>query len=226
VRREASRRVLVVGVGGIGSPAALALSGERIDSLALCDGDAVALENLPRQVLFEDSDVGAPKVAAAAARLRALRTGLAVEEIPTPFRPGRDAALLERFDVVIDGTDRIETKLALHADALGKGVAIAVGAALGLEGHAMLVAPGGRPCYRCHFRDEPPPGAGLVCAEAGVWPVLPGLVGGLLSRLAMAYLLGGPAGCAGRLFVADVARGRFRERRVDADPGCPACGAL
>jgi adenylyltransferase/sulfurtransferase len=215
-------RVLVVGAGGIGAPAAIALALEPIALLALVDPDVVAADNLPRQVLYEDDDVGRPKVDAARERLAARAPGLEIEAIAAAWKPG-DSALLERFDVIVDGTDRIETKLALHGAALAARRPLALGAALGLEGHAMLVRPGGRPCYRCHFRDDPPAG-GPSCAVEGVWPPLPGLVGALLSRLAMAYLLGQADGCAGRLLVVDAERGRFRERPVEADPGCPACG--
>jgi molybdopterin/thiamine biosynthesis adenylyltransferase len=218
------RRVLVIGIGGIGGPAAMALATEPIDALALCDADVVSLENLPRQVLFADEDVGRRKVDAARERLGAIRPGCPLETIPEPWREG-DTALLSRFDVVIDGTDRLETKLALHRAALEARVALAIGAALGTEGHALLVAPGGMPCYRCYFRDDPPGGGGGTCATDGVWPPLPGLVGGLLSRLAMAYLLGEADRWAGRLCVVDALSSRFRERRVVPDPTCPECGA-
>lgn len=220
----ARRSALVVGVGGIGGPAAMALAAEGIAAIGLCDPDVVALDNLPRQVLFADADVGRRKVDAAAERLSALRPDLRVERFATAFTAA-DRGMLERYDVVLDGTDRLETKLLLHDAAVDARVPIAVGAALAFEGHALLVPAGGKPCYRCYFRDEPSRGAALTCSSEGVWPPLPGLVGALLSRLAIAYLLGNASQWSGRLHVIDAERSRFRERRVEPAADCPACGA-
>jgi molybdopterin/thiamine biosynthesis adenylyltransferase len=223
-RRHA--RVLLVGVGGLGCPAALVLARAGVGVLGLCDDDMVERSNLHRQILFSDGDVGTPKLDAAA---RALRSGEA-EHRPelrlhrTRLLPDNALSIVREYDLVLEGADNFATKfLAADACALAR-VPVVHASAVRWIGTALAVGAGGSPCYRCLFEDVLPPDQAPSCADAGVMGPVVGVVAAAQADLALALLDGLPV--AGDLVTydgrADVLRRRTIARRVD----CPLCGLV
>jgi len=218
----ADARVLVIGVGALGAPAARVLAEAGVGTLGLVDPDVVESSNLHRQLLYDDADVGAAKVDVAARRLRALAPGLRVETWRA--RAGADdAALLHRFDVVLDGTDSIAAKFAVNDAAVAAGVALVHAGVLGFRAQLMTVLPRRTPCYRCVFEAPPPPGDVPSCTEAGVLGPVPSLTAAWQAAEAL-RLLGGLAPLwAGRLLAFDLLAGGARTVPLAFDPRCPAC---
>lgn len=223
------KRVVVVGVGGLGSPAAIVLARAGVGTLVLCDDDEVAATNLHRQILFDASDVGRSKTVAAAERLRTWapagnRDTLCIETGAGRFLPETAAEILRGADLVVEGSDNFATKF-LVADACGlAGVPVVHAGAVRWHGTALAVAAGGAPCYRCLFEDLPGPDDDAPnCAEAGVIGPMVGVVAALQADLALA-LLDGVRDVAGVLVSFDGKTGDLRRRRISARPGCALCG--
>jgi molybdopterin/thiamine biosynthesis adenylyltransferase len=224
VTELAEKRVLLVGVGGLGSPAAIALASAGVGTIGLADDDEVEETNLHRQILFGEADVGTKKTAAAARaipRWAATATPRVVVH-DTRLLPTNAVDLVLGYDVVVEGSDNFATKF-LVADACGiAGVAVVHGAAVRWHGTALAVAARGRPCYRCLFEDLPrehAPG----CAEAGVLGPVVGVIGAVQADLAIALLSGKPAG--GTLVTFDGKTDVMRRRVIAARPGCDLCGS-
>jgi adenylyltransferase/sulfurtransferase len=216
-----ARSALVVGVGGLGCPAAMALARAGIATLGLCDDDVVDRSNLHRQILFDDSDVGSPKVEAAARALSRSAPSLTVRAHPTRLLPENAIALVSEYDVVLEGSDNFATKfLAADACALA-GVPVIHASAVRWVGTVLAIAGRGRPCYRCLFEDLPQDGA-PNCAEAGVMGPVVGWTAAAQVDLALSILEGESAG--GTLVSID-GRGSSTRRRVVAPrPDCALCG--
>jgi len=217
-----SLRVLVVGAGGLGCPAALALGGAGVGTLVLADDDEVDVHNLHRQVLYTAKDVGAPKVEAAKAELarRFPRTTVLVHA--TRFLPTTAARLLSEVDLVVEGADNFATKF-LVADAChAHGVPVVHGAALRWNGTVLSVARGGGPCYRCVFEDLPP-GPAPSCATAGVMGPVCGVVGALMAEAALGLAREARAE-AGVLRSFDGKTLTLRAHRLARRPACTLCG--
>jgi adenylyltransferase/sulfurtransferase len=214
-------RVLLVGVGGLGCPAALALARSDIAGLGLCDDDRVEQTNLHRQILFQAADVGIPKVEAAVVALRKIRPDLPVYSHPTRLLPDNAVALVREYDVVLEGSDNFATKfLAADACALA-GVPIVHASAVRWIGTALAVGVRGRPCYRCLFEDIPT-GDSPNCAEAGVMGPVAGVVAAAQVDLALALARGQPVG--GQLVTFDGWHDVFRRRTVVRRDDCTLCG--
>ncbi len=222
--RRRGATVLLVGVGGLGCPAAYALARAGIGTLRIVDDDAVELGNLHRQILFDEATVGRPKVGAAAAALGALEPGLKVDAREGRFVPETAVELLAGVDVVVEGSDNFATKF-LVADACAMArVPVVHGAAVRTYGTAFAVAPGGAPCYRCLFEDIPHEHA-PNCAEAGVLGPVVGVVGALQADLALRIVDGAGELAFGSFASYDGLRDVLRRHRVAARPGCALCGA-
>jgi molybdopterin-synthase adenylyltransferase len=219
-------RVLIVGAGGLGSPAALYLAAAGVGRITLVDPDAVALSNLHRQILYGDEDVGAPKVAAAASGLRARSPHLSVEGRAERLDVTNAEARFAGHDVVLDGTDDFETRFLCNDTAVRMGVPLVHGAVLRWSGQVTVVGPGDGGCFRCLFEAPPPPGEVPPCSEAGVVGAVAGVVGSVMAVEALKVLLGiGPDDLlAGRLWTFDGRRGTSRTVPLPKNPGCPACG--
>jgi molybdopterin/thiamine biosynthesis adenylyltransferase len=214
-------RVLMIGMGGLGCPASMALARAGIGTLALADDDDVDLSNLHRQILYAESSVGNPKVDEAAAALLRLAPGLVVERIGSRILPENARALVSGFDAVVEGSDNFATKF-MAADACAQeGVAIVHGAAVRWIGTALAVGPRGRPCYRCVFEDIPS-GAQAGCNDAGVMGPMVGVVGALMADLAIGLVDGRDV--AGSLVTYDGRTDALRRRTVAARPACALCG--
>ncbi len=218
----AAGRVLIVGLGGLGCPAARAVAAAGVGRLGLVDGDRVERSNLPRQTLYTDADLGERKVAVAAAALVHLQPQLEVATYPGRWPDHTPADLLGRYHVVIDGTDRATTKLALHDACLAAGVAYCFGGAVGWQGQWMAILPGETPCLRCAFGPTDGEDAGGTCADLGVLAPVVGLVGCQQALAAIRILLGRPP--APGLTTYDGRRQRTHTVELSRDPNCPGCG--
>lgn len=215
-------RVLVVGAGGLGCPAALALAGAGVGTLALADDDEVDAHNLHRQLLYRRADVGAPKVDAAKSELERRFPGLRVVAHATRFLPSTAEALLAEVDVVVEGADNFATKF-LVADACARYQRPVVhGAALRWNGTVLAVSASRRPCYRCVFEDIPP-GPAPSCATAGVMGPVCGVVGALMAEAAL-RLARVPSEEAGVLRSFDGKALETRTARMRARRSCRLCG--
>ncbi len=221
--RLKAARVLIVGAGGLGSPAALYLAAAGVGTLGILDCDRVDLSNLQRQVLFDTSMVGMPKATAAAARLARLNPGVNLEPHDLELRAANAPGLIARYQLVIDGSDRLATRYVVN-DACVLGARALVSAAIHrFEGQLFSYVPGKGPCYRCLFADARD---GLVanCATAGVLGVLPGVMGTLQATEAIKLITGVGEPLTGRLLVYDALALRFEEFRLRRRSDCAACG--
>jgi adenylyltransferase/sulfurtransferase len=214
--------VLAVGAGGLGSPALSVLVQSGLRKLTLIDDDQVALSNLQRQTLYDDADVGRPKVEAAAERLRALAPqDLAIERIQARLNPENAHTLISGHALVLEGADNYATKF-LAADAARlAGVPIVQAGAVRFSGWALASSPAGGPCLRCVFEDIPR-GRADTCAVSGVLGPVVGVLGALEAALAI-RILRGDVRAAGVLWSYEALPGKLRRRRVHARPGCPLC---
>ena len=223
-RRLKGARVLCVGAGGLGSPAALYLAAAGVGTLGLVDFDVVDFSNLQRQIIHGTADVGKSKLESAQARIEALNPEVRVETFEARFSKANGKMLVEAFDVIVDGTDNFPARYLVNDACVLYGKPNAWGSIFRFEGQAAVFAARGGPCYRC-LHPEPPP-AGLVpsCAEAGVLGVLPGIIGTIQATEAIKLILGIGDPLIGRLIVYDALRMRFRELKLPKDPACPVCG--
>ncbi|XP_063234110.1 adenylyltransferase and sulfurtransferase MOCS3 [Bacillus rossius redtenbacheri] len=217
--------VLVVGVGGLGCPAALYLAGAGVGRIGLVDYDCVELSNLHRQVLHSEASLGQPKVQSAADSLRRLNGAVRVDCVRTVLDGAGAPAVLAGYDVVLDATDNAPTRYLLSDACVLAGVPLVSGSALQLEGQLTVYGHDGGPCYRCLFPEPPPPGAVTSCGDGGVLGVVPGTIGVLQALEAIKLVLGLPGVLSGRLLVFDAADCSFRSIRLRGrSAGCAACG--
>ena len=223
---EASR-VLLVGAGGLGSPAAYYLAAAGVGTLRIADDDVVDRSNLQRQILHTEARIGVPKVESAAAALAALNPRTAIEAVRERVTSDNVERLLDGVDVVVDGADNFPVRYLLNDACVKLGKPLVYGAVHRFEGQASVFDAGrhrgSAPCYRCLFPEPPPPEAAPNCAEAGVLGVLPGVIGLLQATEAIKLLLGLGETLRGRLLQFDALGMRFRETRLAADPQCPVC---
>jgi adenylyltransferase/sulfurtransferase len=224
-RRLERARALLIGVGGLGSPAALALARAGIGELGLVDADVVEISNLHRQPLYGDADVARAKVDVARERLRELVPALRVSTWRERFPDGGAADALPRFDVVLDGTDTAAAKFAVNDAAVAAGVPLVHAGVLGFRAQIMTVLPGATACFRCLFEDAPLPGEVPSCEEAGILGPTAALAGALVAAEAVRIVTGTGASYADRLLVIDTLGGRHRAVPIARRPHCPTCGS-
>jgi sulfur-carrier protein adenylyltransferase/sulfurtransferase len=223
-RRLKRARVLLIGAGGLGSPAALYLAAAGVGTLGIVDFDIVDATNLQRQLLHGTSDVGRPKTDSARDRLHEVNPHVRVEAVAERLGAGNALDLFREYEVVVDGSDNFPTRYLANDACVLTGRPYVYGSVFRWEGqNSVFAAPGG-PCYRCLFAEPPPPGLVPSCAEAGVLGVLPGIVGSVQALEAIKLLLGVGDTLAGRLLLFDAMRLRFREMQLRRDPDCPLCG--
>lgn len=223
-RRLKGARVLLVGAGGLGSPLALYLAAAGVGHIGLVDFDVVDVTNLQRQVLHGTTDVGRPKLASARDRIADVNPHVHVETYETHLTSANALEILRGYDVVADGTDNFPTRYLVNDACVLLGIPNVYGSIFRFEGQASVFATPDGPCYRCLFREPPPPGLVPSCAEGGVLGVLPGLVGTVQATEVIKLLLGTGEPLIGRLLLIDALRMRFRTLALRRDPECPACG--
>jgi molybdopterin/thiamine biosynthesis adenylyltransferase len=221
--------MLLVGAGGLGSPAALYLAAAGVGTLRIADDDVVDRSNLQRQILHAEARIGMPKVESAAIALSALNPRTCIEAVPERITAANVECILEGVDVVVDGADNFPARYLLNDACVKLGKPLVYGAVHRFEGQVSVFDAGRQrgvaPCYRCLFPEPPPPEAAPNCSEAGVLGVLPGVIGMLQATEAIKLVLGIGEPLRGRLLQFDALAMRFRETRLAADPGCPVCAA-
>ena len=222
--RLRSARVLLVGAGGLGSPAALYLAAAGVGTLGIVDADVVELSNLQRQVVHGQTMLGMPKTESARRRLGDLNPQVRVEAHPVRLTSDNALELLGGYDLTVDGSDNFPTRYLVNDASVLLGKPYVYGSIFRFDGQVSVFAAADGPCYRCLFADPPPPDLVPNCADAGVLGVLPGIVGSLQAAEAIKLILGIGAPLINRLLLLDVLRGRFRELELRRDPACPACG--
>jgi molybdopterin/thiamine biosynthesis adenylyltransferase len=224
-RRIRAARVLCIGAGGLGSPAALYLAAAGLGTLGLVDADRVDASSLQRQILYGTDDVGESKVEKAGARLRQLNPDVEIVLHQARLTSANAAEILHAYDLVIDGSDNFPTRYLSNDVCVFARKPNIYGSVFRFEGQASVFAPHlGGPCYRCLFPEPPPPGAAPSCAEAGVLGVLPGIIGLIQATEALKLIVGVGETLAGRLLHFDALKMKLREFNLRRDPECPVCG--
>ena len=223
-RRLKAGRVLCIGAGGLGSPAALYLAAAGVGTIGIVDFDAVDASNLQRQILHSTPDVGRSKLQSAREKLSALNPEVRIETHETALTSANALTLFRDYDVILDGTDNFATRYLVNDACVLLGKPNAYGSIFRFEGQASVFAIKGGPCYRCLYPEPPPPGLVPSCAEGGVLGVLPGVIGTIQATETIKLLLGTGTTLAGRLLLYDAWTMRFRELKLRRDPECPVCG--
>ncbi len=217
-------RVLIIGAGGLGAPAALYLAAAGVGTIGLVDADAVDLSNLQRQVIHFTPDIGKAKVLSAKEKMLAINPEIRVETHQEWVHAGNIAGIIDGYDFVIDGTDNFAAKFLINDACVLAGKPYSHGGILRFDGQTITVRPHESACYRCIFPDPPPPDAIPTCSQAGVIGVLPGVLGVIQATEAIKFLLGKGELLTGRLLVYNALQMRFKEVRINRNPKCPLCG--
>ncbi|GBE10579.1 molybdopterin-synthase adenylyltransferase [bacterium BMS3Bbin12] len=215
---------LVVGVGGLGGPAALYLAAAGVGRLTIADPDRVELSNLQRQIALRTADLGRPKVEAARATLRALNPLVEVRALADRLAGAALRACVADADVVLDASDNFATRFDVNCACVDTGTPLVSGAAIRMEGQVAVfhARRGAGPCYRCLYMEQGTEEE--TCSETGVFAPLVGVIGSLQAAEALRILTGAAAPLQDRLLVVDLAHAQWRTLRIARDPGCPVCG--
>jgi len=222
--RLKASRVLVVGVGGLGSPVALYLAAAGVGTLGLVDFDQVDESNLQRQVIYGQSDVGRPKVEVAVERLAEINPMIDIRAHPVRLQSDNALEIIGEYEVVVDGSDNFPTRYLVNDACVIAGKPDVFGSIFRFEGQVAIFWGAQGPCYRCLFPEPPPPGLVPSCAEGGVLGVLPGIIGSLQASEAIKLILGVGEPAVGRLMVFDALEMVFRQLRLSKSAECPVCG--
>ena len=224
-RKLMEAKILVIGAGGLGSPTAMYLAAAGVGTLGLVDFDRVDLSNLQRQLLHDTDDVGRPKVESATERLRSLNPNVDVIAHDVVLSSENAFDILEPYDVVVDGSDNFPVRYLVNDATQMLGKPLVYGSIYQFEGQASVFLPGPEtPCYRCLFPNPPPPGTVPSCAEAGVFGVLPGIIGSIQAVEAIKLVVGVGDPLVGKLLLFDALGMEFTTMKLKWDPDCPVCG--
>lgn len=216
-------KVLLVGAGGLGSPAAMYLAAAGVGTLGLVDFDKVDLSNLQRQILHRTKDVGRPKLDSAADTLNALNPDVKVVRHNVVLNSENVMDVIKDYDIVVNGTDNFPTRYLVNDACVFAGKPLVDGSIFMFEGQVTVYDAKHGPCYRCLFPTPPPPGEVPSCQEAGVLGVLPGIIGSIQAVEAIKLILGKGDPLIGRLLLFDALPMEFRELKVEKSPNCPVC---
>ena len=222
----AGTSALILGAGGLGSPAALALAASGVGRIGIVDDDAVDLSNLARQILHRTEDIGRAKVASGKERLLALAPKVEVRTYPVRLSDENAAEIIRGYGVVLDGSDNLAARLSMNDACVLEGRPLVTGGILRFFGQLMTVIPGKTPCYRCVFGALEGGREGPSCAEAGVFGAIAGIIGMAQAGEAVRILAGFAPAWAGKLATADFWKRKFGATKLKNDPSCPACGKL
>jgi adenylyltransferase/sulfurtransferase len=223
-KRLKAGRVLCIGAGGLGSPAALYLAAAGVGTIGLVDFDVVDFSNLQRQILHGTPDVGRRKLESAKDRLGAINPGVRLELHEMALSSKNALELFREYDVILDGTDNFPTRYLVNDACVLLGKPNAYGSIFRFEGQASVFGAKEGPCYRCLYPEPPPPGLVPSCAEGGVLGVLPGVIGTIQATETIKLITGIGEALVGRFLIYDALRMRFRELKLRKDPECPVCG--
>ncbi|OGQ48744.1 MAG: adenylyltransferase [Deltaproteobacteria bacterium RIFCSPLOWO2_02_FULL_57_26] len=218
-------RVLVIGAGGLGSPAAFYLAAAGIGTLGLVDYDRVELSNLQRQILHFTEDVGRQKVASAEEKLNRLNPEVEIRTLAVRLEERNATEILAAYDFIVDGSDNFATKFLVNDAAVALGKPFSHAGIVRLQGQTMTVIPGKSACYRCLFKGPPPPGEILSCQQAGILGAVAGTIGSIQATEAIKFFAGMEDDLlTDRLLIYDAKTLSFRTIEVQRDLGCAACG--
>jgi molybdopterin-synthase adenylyltransferase len=218
-------KVLIIGAGGLGSPAALYLAAAGIGTIGLVDGDVVDLSNLQRQILHSTHTIGQSKVESGRATLVALNPDVTVRTYALNITADNVMEILTGYDLVLDGSDNFSTRYLVNDACFFAGKPLLSGSIFRFEGQLVTLRPkDGFPCYRCLYAEPPPAGLVPNCQEAGVLGVLAGTIGVLQASEAIKEIVGIGTSLAGSILIYDALEMTFRKTRIPKDPGCPLCG--
>ena len=217
-------KVLLVGAGGLGSPAAFYLAAAGVGTLGIIDADVVDVSNLQRQILHTSADVGRPKTESAKTTLSALNPDVDVVTYQELLTSSNILELLKHYDVVVDGCDNFPTRYLVNDACVMANIPNVYGSIFRFEGQATVFKPQQGPCYRCLYPEPPPPGMVPSCQEGGVLGVLPGIIGTIQAIETIKLILGIGKPLIGRLLLYDALKMHFREVNLRRDPTCPLCG--
>ncbi len=223
-RKLKASKVLCIGAGGLGSPAAMYLAAAGVGTIGIVDFDVVDFSNLQRQLLHGTPDVGRPKLDSAKDRLNALNPNVHIETYDAALSSANALKFFEPYDVILDGTDNFPTRYLVNDACVLSGKPNAYGSIFRFEGQASVFATKDGPCYRCLYPEPPPPGLVPSCAEGGVFGVLPGIIGVIQATETIKLILGIGEPLIGRFMIYDALRMRFRELKLRKDADCPVCG--
>jgi len=217
-------RVLVIGLGGLGSPVAMYLAASGVGRLVIVDHDRVDLTNLQRQIVHGTATLGRPKLDSAKARLTDLNPNVNVIGHDGRLTSENALEIITDYDIVVDGTDNFPTRYLVNDACVLLGKPNVYGSIFRFEGQASVFYAKEGPCYRCLYAEPPPPGLVPSCAEGGVLGVLPGIIGSIQALETIKWIIGAGESLVGRLVLFDALKLRFRELKLRKDPNCPICG--
>ena len=217
-------KVLIIGAGGLGAPAAVYLAAAGIGTIGVVDGDKVDLSNLQRQIIHHTPDVGKDKVLSAESKMRAINPDVRVRTYNKRVGADNVRGIIREYDFVIDGTDNFPAKFLVNDACYFEGKPFSHAGILRFDGQLITVLPGQTTCYRCIFGAPPPANAVPSCSQAGVLGVLAGVIGSLQATEAIKYLLGIGELLTGALLTYNALTMQFRKVRLDRNPDCPLCG--
>lgn len=222
-RKLLEARVLIVGMGGLGSPIALYLAAVGIGKLGLVDFDSVEVSNLQRQVIHHNTDVGRPKVLSAADRIKNINPDIKVEPYGVKLDSSNIMDIISGYDIIVDGSDNFPTRYLVNDACHFTRKPLIHGSLFQFEGQATVFLPG-KGCYRCLYPSPPPPGTIPTCQEAGILGVLPGIIGLIEATETVKLILGIGNSLAGQLMVFDAMEMEFTKVKLRRNPDCPVCG--
>lgn len=223
-QRLLAAKVLLIGAGGLGCPAGIYLAAAGVGTLGIIDFDVVDLTNLQRQILHGEDEIGKPKVESARRRIREINSDVRVVPIPEKLSRENVMQVIRDYDIIVNGCDNFPTRYLLNDACVFAKKPLVDGSIFRFEGQVTVFYPGRGPCYRCLYPEPPPPEMAPSCAEAGVFGVLPGIIGSIQAVETIKLILGKGDLLVGRLLMYDALTEKFRELKARRDPACPVCG--
>ena len=217
-------RVLVIGAGGLGSPASLYLASAGVGKIGIVDSDKVEVNNLQRQIVHSTSTVGKPKVDSAKERLNAINPEIEIVPLNLRLTSANIMDIIKDYDIVVDGSDNFPTRFLVNDACVLSKKPLSHGGIFRFDGQAITILPGESACYRCLFPEPPPPGLVPSCQEAGILGVVAGIIGTIQANEVLKYILKTGDLLTGRLLVFNALDSSFRQVKVPKDPDCPVCG--
>ena len=223
-RKLLDAKVLMLGAGGLGSPAAYYLAAAGVGKIGIIDDDVVDRSNLQRQILHTDDRIGVPKVESAKMTLKALNPDCEVVTYETRLNAENVLEIFEGYDIVVDGGDNFPTRYLVNDACVHLGIPNVTGSVYRFEGQVTVIKPGDGPCYRCLYPEPPPPELAPSCQEAGVLGVLPGTIGLLQATEVIKLIVGAGNPLVGKMILYDALDQKFRTLKIRRDPDCKMCG--